>query len=234
VLQIQSGDDLGTAPQRGFNNFSVAACSGCQPNQPTFDPNVSISAITKMALFANTSTANPHFYLARVPTWARGQVLTMSFFDVGDIFDRNGNPLAGSLTVAAVDATHGTNGGLVGEFGNCTFSHPDSRGTDVGDYISGQPTPWDPGASDLSWARNPSALTGLSGCTAPVSVNPSRSNWNGKWVTWKVPIPADYTCNDLDQAKCWLQVRYAYANADFHDETTWTASLSGNPVRLTK
>jgi hypothetical protein len=235
VLQVQSGDDLGKPAQRGFNNFSVAACSGCPANQPTLDPNVSISAITKMALFANTDRANPNFYLARVPSWARDQVLTLSFFDVGDISNTSGNPLAGNLTVAAVDATHGSGGAPVGEFSGCSYSHPASRGTNSTDYISGQTTPWDPGALDTSWATNPNSLTSLGGgCTASVPVNPSRSLWNGKWVTWKVQIPSDYTCNDLDQTKCWLQIRYAYTNAQFHDETTWTASLSGNPVRLTR
>jgi hypothetical protein len=51
---------------------------------------------------------------------------------------------------------------------------------------------------------------------------------------FRAPVALDYTCNDLDQTKCWLQIRYGYANAQFHDPTTWTASLSGNPVRLTK
>ena len=40
--------------------------------------------------------------------------------------------------------------------------------------------------------------------------------------------------NDLDQTECWLQIQYAYPAAQFHDATTWTAVLSGNPVRLTK
>jgi hypothetical protein len=236
VLQVQSGDDRGGPSEGGANNFSVAACSSCAPNQPNLDPNVSISAITKMSLFTNApaNSPNPKFYLARVPSWARGQVLTLTFFDIGDI----GNPaVPGALTVSAIDATHGTGGALVGEFSNCSYSHPQSRGNNNTDYITGQVTPWEAGASDTSWARNPNSLTGLGGgCTAQVQVNPStgQSFWNGKWSSWRIPIPSDYTCNDLDQTKCWLQIRYGYSNAEFHDATTWTASLSGNPVRLTK
>jgi hypothetical protein len=207
-------------------------------NQPTLDPNVSISAITKMSLFANVppGTSNPKFYLARVPSWGRGQFLTLTFFDIGDVGPQ-GQPVAGALTVSAVDATHGTGGSLVGEFGNCTYSHPATRGNNPpGDFINGQTTPWDPGALDTAWA-NDGQLRPVPGnrCTAPVAPNGSVSFWNGKWATWKIPIPNDYTCNDLDQTKCWLQIRYAYpSGVNFHDATTWTASLSGNPVRLTK
>ena len=242
MLQVQSGDDLGGSPQEGVNNFSVAACTGCAANQPTEDPNVEISAITKMSIFANApnGTANPKFYLARVPSWAKGQNLTLSFFDVGDISSSVGGQntsIPGQLTVLAKDATHGPGGSPVGTFSNCTFSHPETRGNNASDYISGQVTPWASGATDTEWAKNPSALTTLSGCTASVDVNPSTqaSFWNGKWVTFEVQIPSDYTCNDRDLTKCWLQIEYKYgSNAQFHDATTWTASLSGDPVRLTQ
>ena len=240
VLQVQTGDDQGDQPEAGVNNFSVAACTGCASNQPSDDPNVDVSAITKMSLFTNATpaTANPLFYLARVPSWAHGQFLTLSFFDVGDISNAAGQPVAGALRVLAVDATHGAGGSKVGEFSSCTFSHPESRGNNASDYITGQPTPWSGTATDTEWATNPTSLTSLggTGCTAQVHLNPATnaSYWNGKWVTWKIPIPNDYTCNDRDLTKCWLQIQYQYSGAQFHDATTWTASLSGNPVRLTK
>jgi len=240
VLQVRTGDDLGLPPEAGVNNFSVAACTGCGANQPSDDSNVDVSAITKMSLFANAppGTSNPQFYLARVPSWAKGQFLTLSFFDVGDISAAGGSTsIAGALTVTAKDATHGAGGSSIGEFSNCTYSHPDSRGNTAGDYIGGQTTPWDPDPVDTAFASNPNSLTSMGGgCTAQVLPNSSTgaSFWNGKWVTWKVPIPSDYTCNDKDLTKCWLQIQYNYTNAQFHDATTWTATLSGNPVRLTK
>ena len=238
VLQVQSGDDLGGAPEAGVNNFSIAACTGCNANQPDDDPSVDVSAITKMSIFANAppGSSNPKFYLARVPSWARGQFLTLNFFDVGDISATSGGPsIAGALTVTAKDATYGAGGPAIGEFANCTYSHPDSRGNNAGDYISGKAQPWTSAAQDNDWATNPSSLTPMAGpCTADVAVNGSASYWNGKWVTWKIPIPRNYTCDDKDATKCWLQIQYNYTNAQFHDATTWTAVLSGNPVRLTK
>ena len=137
--------------------------------------------------------------------------------------------------MTAVDATHGAAGAPVGEFNNCTYSHP---GIPDRSYISGPPSPWDPGSTDIDWASNPSSLTSMGGgCTATVNLNAggTAATWNGKWVTWRIPIPTDYTCDDRDLTKCWLRIQYNYgANAQFHDATTWTASLSGNPVRLTK
>ncbi len=237
VLQIQSGDDLGGAAQAGSNMFSVAACTGCSTSQPQNDPNVAISAITKMSIFSNSNASNPEFYLARVPSWAQGQSLTLNFFDIGDISDKQGHPLAGALTVFSESATHGAGGTPVGEFANCTYSNPAGRGNNASDYIDGQTTPWDPGATETEWTPGHSALTGLGGgCTAQVTLNGTGSYWQGKWVTFKVPIPSDYTCNDTDFTKCWLKIKYNYPPGitNFHDATTWTASLSGNPVRLTK
>ena len=233
VLQVQSGDDRGLPTEGGVNNFSVAACSSCQPNQPALDPNVSVSAITKMSIFSNSPNTNPSFYLARVPSWARGQFLTLNFFDIGDV----GTPTApGALKVVAVDATHGAGGPLVDEFANCTYSHPASRNNNATDYIAAPTSPWDPGASDTAWANPASQTTLGGGCTAQVTVNNGTglSFWNGKWATFEVPIPSDYTCNDTDLTKCWLKIKYSYGPVVLHDATTWTASLSGNPVRLTK
>jgi hypothetical protein len=192
-----------------------------------------------MSLFTNASNANPEFYLARVPSWAKGQSLTLTFFDIGDI---NGPPgtgqVGGALKVVAVDATHGSGGAPIDEFAGCRYSHPETRDNTAGGYISGRPSPWDPDARNTDFSDNGS-LSDMpgGGCTAQVTINPSTSAsyWNGKWATFDVPIPSDYTCNDADFTKCWLKIKYNYPpGSNLHDATTWTATLSGNPVRLTK
>ena len=73
--------------------------------------------------------------------------------------------------------------------------------------------------------------------TAQVTINPSTgaSFWNGKWATFKIQIPSDYSCVDADFTKCWVKIKYNWpSGSTLHDATTWTATLSGNPVRLTK
>jgi Flp pilus assembly protein TadG len=58
-------------------------------------------------------------------------------------------------------------------------------------------------------------------------------SFNGRWQTVKVPIPADYRCDDLDPEGCWVRVEYDFADdITVQDTTTWTAAIEGDPVRL--
>jgi hypothetical protein len=50
-----------------------------------------------------------------------------------------------------------------------------------------------------------------------------------------VPVPAAFTCEDLDPQKCWVRLRYTYgAGNQPSDTTSWQASLEGDPVRLVR
>ena len=58
-------------------------------------------------------------------------------------------------------------------------------------------------------------------------------SYNGQWITFEVPIPADYTCNDTDPLGCWTRLRFAYpVGTNVSDTTTWSAFMVGDPVRL--
>ncbi|MCU1426392.1 MAG: hypothetical protein JWL83_392 [Actinomycetia bacterium] len=59
----------------------------------------------------------------------------------------------------------------------------------------------------------------------------SATDWNGQWVSWKVPIPGNYTCDATKSSGCWVKLQMSFPGG-VADTTTWTASLSGNPVRL--
>ena len=53
------------------------------------------------------------------------------------------------------------------------------------------------------------------------------------WESVNVPIPAGYTCDDLDLTKCWLKLRIYYGSgSDTRDTTSWQAQMDGDPVRL--
>ena len=68
-----------------------------------------------------------------------------------------------------------------------------------------------------------------SGCL--VSVN--NAGFNGQWVTFDIPIPDTYTCNDADPLGCWTRLRFTYpAGTSVTDTTTWQAYMLGDPVRL--
>jgi hypothetical protein len=61
--------------------------------------------------------------------------------------------------------------------------------------------------------------------------------FNGQWVTYKVPIPSNYTCNYtcnyIDPLGCWTKINFQFPNlTSVQDTTTWSAQIQGDPVRL--
>lgn len=71
-----------------------------------------------------------------------------------------------------------------------------------------------------------------SGPLAGCSVTTRSSTHGGRWQVVQIPIPSTYACSDdRDQAKCWVRVRLSTGAAQA-DTTTWSASLSGDPLRL--
>jgi len=91
-------------------------------------------------------------------------------------------------------------------FSNCTFTPPPGNSTGP---------PW-------------GAFSSTSGCQL---TNVSSATFNGQWIQVRVPIPPDYNCNLADPYGCWLRVNFAFPAA-VSDTTTWTAQLTGDPVRL--
>jgi hypothetical protein len=105
---------------------------------------------------------------------------------------------------------------------------------DVGDST-------DPG--DIQIIKPPDAAgDSFTDCTGTGPRGPTLSNCKfgvtssshqGKWQTVVVQIPSNYSCADTDPTKCWVRLKYPYgASANPHDQTTWTASIQGDPVRL--
>ena len=57
--------------------------------------------------------------------------------------------------------------------------------------------------------------------------------FNGQWVSYQVPIPANYTCDYTEANGCWTRVNFQFPNlTSVQDTTTWTAQIAGDPVRL--
>jgi Flp pilus assembly protein TadG len=90
---------------------------------------------------------------------------------------------------------------------------------------------------------NYSSFTGCSVTTSPANFSPSLTNcrlngvssaqYNGHLTSLRVPIPADYTCNQASAVGCWVRVRFAWcAGCAIQDTTTWSAAILGDPVRL--
>ncbi|MCB0909355.1 MAG: hypothetical protein KDB63_19800 [Nocardioidaceae bacterium] len=61
----------------------------------------------------------------------------------------------------------------------------------------------------------------------------SSAGYNGRSQTIKIPIPAGYTCHSTNVGGCWFRVQFSFpASGVPSDTTTWSALVSGDPVRL--
>ncbi len=59
------------------------------------------------------------------------------------------------------------------------------------------------------------------------------NGWNGQFQRMRIPIPATYTCDFTDPYACWWRLRVNFSGGvSVTDQTTWTAVVEGDPVRI--
>jgi Flp pilus assembly protein TadG len=80
LIQVKS-NGVGTDTSDTGNRFALRAYSS---TSSTAKESISISARERMGIYSNKPSATTEFYLARVPSGAGGQILTVKLFDVGD------------------------------------------------------------------------------------------------------------------------------------------------------
>ncbi len=121
-----------------------------------------------------------------------------------NFFDVGDASQPGTLTVLPPsDSNVGAN------FGSCQYTAP--PGNSAG-------PPW-------GTFSNTGAGCAISGVQTPL--------FNGQWVTYKIPIPSNYTCNYNDPLGCWTKINFSFPNlTSVQDTTTWSAQIQGDPVRL--
>ena len=99
-----------------------------------------------------------------------------------------------------------------GVFANCLFTVPPGNATGP---------PWGAFSATQSGCK----ITGVSNSGSP--------NYNGQWITWEIPIPGNYTCNESLALGCWTKLQFVYpAGTSVSDTTTWSAYILGEPVRI--
>lgn len=174
AMYTQKGDDTAVRGG-GSNRFAVRAFGGPAGA-------LSVAALGKMSIYANSTAASTTFNLIRILPAAAGQTLVFKFFDIGDAEQ------TASLTIlpAAESAVSLT---------NCQAN----------------------GYQTLS----------LPSCSINIG-----STWNRKGETVAVPIPSSYTCNYTSAGGCWFRLKVNFPGGKVQDTTTWTAYVSGDPVRL--
>ncbi len=92
--------------------------------------------------------------------------------------------------------------------------------SNLGSYVNGCV-----GSGVVTGALTNCRLTGVS----------SGAGYNGRTQTIKIPIPNGYTCNSTNTGGCWFGVEFSFPSSGVpSDTTTWTALVTGDPVRLIK
>lgn len=61
----------------------------------------------------------------------------------------------------------------------------------------------------------------------------SSNGWNGQAQQMFIPVPNDYTCDFTNPYGCWWRLEVNFGGGvNVTDQTTWTAQILGDPVRL--
>jgi len=104
MIQVKT-NGVGNDAASGHNRFSLRAYGGSS----TENDSISVAGFSKMAMYANTPNGTTTFYLAKVPSGAKGQLFNVRLWDIGD------GAVAGStVTVLPPVETGGTFSGCTG------------------------------------------------------------------------------------------------------------------------
>jgi hypothetical protein len=58
------------------------------------------------------------------------------------------------------------------------------------------------------------------------------TNYNGRSLTVQIPLPENYGCNAGSDLGCWFRINLDFGAGSPTDQTTWSARVRGDPVRL--
>lgn len=81
-----------------------------------------------------------------------------------------------------------------------------------------------------SWTSSNGESAGLSACDISIS----NQRFNEEWLYVDLVIPEDYTCDVTSATGCWWKIEIHAPSSQPTDRTTWSARITGDPVRLTK
>lgn len=201
------GDPNGVYSQVGDNtsvqgNGSNRFSVRAVPASTSDRTKVSVSPFERMPIFANANQSDPTFNLIRVIPQSAGANILFSFFDVGDAAGGSGATLS---VLPPEEAKVGSDDNGVG-------------GSDF-DAVTGC-------NRDRGFTTGPSPTCSISGIR-------NSDGWNGQFQEMTIPVPTDYWCDADDPFGCWWRLKTEFVGTtSVTDQTTWTAVLDGDPVRL--
>ena len=84
----------------------------------------------------------------------------------------------------------------------------------------------DGSVTDCSWVADNGESGSMGGCHIDISDR----RFNADWLNLTIPLDG-YTCNINHSLGCWWRIKI-HNEGQAHDRTTWTARITGNPLRL--
>jgi hypothetical protein len=174
---------------------------------------VSVGAIGRLPVFVNTASTITEFFMARVTPAYRGKRLVLDIYDTTD-----GGAIDRLELVPTSDATYDPGSGTttLTEWPDCEFFRLNGS--------SSNPT-----KVDIS-TGGAGGMARVGGTTCAMSA--TSGSGNGYAIRIEIQIPNTYSCNEADPFGCWVKMEIDYGSAP-SDTTTWSASIDGDPVRLT-
>lgn len=86
------------------------------------------------------------------------------------------------------------------------------------------------GTPRCSWTSSNGESAPLGNCVIDIS----DQRFNAEWLYVKIEIPETYDCNTSTSTGCWWKIRISVPSSVPTDRTTWSARITGDPVRLTE
>ena len=172
------------------------------PSSPTYGPNVSISADGRLPMYVNVPPGAPST-CAGSPT---------CFYIARVLPEWAGQQLK-------LDVFDLTDGSAI----NISFLPPPDSG--LGTFSSCDFVFFDEGGGTVDLAE--------SNCTATYTANSQLSNGgsNGDSISAFIDIPNAYSCNVASAFGCWVTAQLTF-NGTPSDTTTWSAEITGDPIRI--
>jgi Flp pilus assembly protein TadG len=92
------------------------------------------------------------------------------------------------------------------------------------------------GIAGCTFIRDASPPTSTSSTTCTINGltadTGSTNNFNGRLLTVQVPLPDNYGCAAGTDLGCWFKIQLIFTEGGVTDQTTWSARVRGDPVRI--
>jgi hypothetical protein len=240
-VQVQTSDVGGGVTElHGSNGFGLRASYGTtwdrnstpcstdpeDPSAPYTASCLGVYAIEWMGVFANLNGSFPSFYLADIGPEHSGKTMVVRLFDPGEgaqaleLLDPLGNSVDFSWEVVNMTGSDtAPTGGFTGNV--------DQPG-------SGTCSSAPPACSELDVLGNDPLGTGRGWNPQPGPYRGSRSKYSDRMLELRVKLPSDIGA--AYSGATWWRVRYTMGACGScnTDRTSWSVTVTGDPVRLIK